>query len=283
MDLQSVSLPIEKLEKFPEHYQILQKAVALLAADHRVQGIYLTGSFANGSPDLYSDLDINLIVPTKERETVIKDHQQLREGIAEVATQFPATHLKNPNQIIVFYIGSYPIHVDYEYKISEDLKPVAKGKGAFIVLDKTGELNSWKQACLGVTEDVSPAADNLQYFEDRFWGWIVYTHGKIKRGELWEARDAIEYMRSNVLNRLACYQLGLVNEGNRRLEAKFTPEILNMLEKTVPEGHNKESYTTALSNTIDAYIKQFDEIVSTNDMEGITQADRDYLTKSVKS
>ncbi|KKU07302.1 MAG: polymerase beta domain protein region protein [Candidatus Collierbacteria bacterium GW2011_GWC2_45_40] len=282
MESQLITLPVEKFKKFPEHYRVLKNSVDLLSADYRVLGIYLTGSFANGSPDQYSDLDVNLIVSVGDRESIIKEQETLREKVAKIATQFPATHLNNPYQIIVFYEGTYPIHVDYEYKTSEDLKPMAKGKDVIVVFDRTGELNSWKKACLGAAEEVTPTLDQLQYFEDRFWGWIIYTHGKIKRGELWEARDAIEYIRSNVLNRLAYYQLRLKDEGNRRLESKFTPEILNMLEKTIPKGHDKESYRLVLSNIVATYTKLFDRAVLANAVEGINQADRDYLTKAVE-
>ena len=193
MESQLITLPVEKFKKFPEHYRVLKNSVDLLSADYRVLGIYLTGSFANGSPDQYSDLDVNLIVSVGDRESIIKEQETLREKVAKIATQFPATHLNNPYQIIVFYEGTYPIHVDYEYKTSEDLKPMAKGKDVIVVFDRTGELNSWKKACLGAAEEVTPTLDQLQYFEDRFWGWIIYTHGKIKRGELLTIDFGVRY------------------------------------------------------------------------------------------
>lgn len=282
MDSKSVSLPTSKFEKFPEHYSVLEKAVSLLITDPRILGIYLSGSFANGQPDQYSDLDINLLVSSADRESVVKDHEKLRSEVAKIATWFPAVHLNNPNQIIVFYEKRYPIHVDYEYKTPEELKPIAKGKDAFILLDKDGALDKWKAVCSETKENMSPTLERLQYFEDRFWAWCTYTDGKIKRGELWEARDAIEYIRSNVLNRLAYYVNDLGNEGNRRLERKFPKEMLEKLESTIPVTHATDSYEKALLNMLDVYKTFFDRAINSRGITGIKNADREYFMMSIK-
>jgi hypothetical protein len=91
-------------------------------------------------------------------------------------------------------------------------------------------------------------------WEKRFWAWCLYTDAKIKRGELWEARDAIEYLRSNVLVRLAYNAHGLRPEGNRRIDTKFRKGALAELERTLPADHSQSAYGDALDATAQCYI-----------------------------
>ncbi|HLD80089.1 MAG TPA: hypothetical protein VJA18_06030, partial [Candidatus Nanoarchaeia archaeon] len=48
------------------------------------------------------------------------------QQVGKVATVFPATHMHDPNQIIVFYEETIPIHVDYQYRIDSELTPNPK-------------------------------------------------------------------------------------------------------------------------------------------------------------
>lgn len=283
MDMQNVNLPLDNFEVLPDHKKIVEEAIKRLANDERVEGLYLSGSFAKGKPDVYSDLDIYILVSENEREQVIKDHQRLINDVGKVNVIFPATHMGDPNQIIVFYEEKIPIHVDYQYRIASELMPKAKDKNVAIVLDRNGEIAKWKEACNQVEENYSPTKDDLQYFEDRFWGWVWYTYSKIARGELWEARDAEEYLRNNVIIKLVYYKLGLFNEGNRRLEQKFPPEILSELEASLPKGHDKSSYAQSLDLLIKAYVKLFDEVKSKYNFEDVKYMDRDYFIRATNN
>jgi predicted nucleotidyltransferase len=86
----------------PDHWQIFERAVIQLAADDRVLGLYLSGSFANGKPDHWSDIDLYIIVEDGQADSIIVEQQKIIASIAPVATSFPATHLGDPHQIIVF-------------------------------------------------------------------------------------------------------------------------------------------------------------------------------------
>lgn len=179
--------------------------------------------------------------------------------MAPIGTLFPATHLGDPHQIIVFYKEAYPIHVDYQYTEAQDLVPRRRDAEVAILLDRTGEVTRWRNACREVDEPPL-TADGIQYFEDRFWAWCWYTHGKIQRGELWEARSAVEYLQSNVLVPLAEDGLGESHEENRRLETKLPPRVLDLLARTIPDEHSQRAYTAALLATIQAYRELFESL-----------------------
>jgi predicted nucleotidyltransferase len=234
------------LSEFPAHKLIAERIADALLHDDRVLGIYLSGSFAHGKPDVYSDLDFNILVAADVRDLLKTDHARLRQQVGDVLSEFPATHLGDPNQFIVFYRAEFPVHVDYQYRIPDDLVPRSRDGNVIVLLDRSGVLASWKARCAAIEEFNGPTGEQLQYFEDRFWAWCVYTAGKIRRGELWEARDAVEYLRNNVLIRIVYYLCDLSPEGNRRLETKFPPDILKSLEKTVQHNHSQKEYRATL-------------------------------------
>ena len=86
-------------DDFPEHKRLASTAFRLLAEDKRVIGFYLSGSFAGGSTDRYSDIDLNIVVPEDQRDEIIETHQTLIHQVGRVATLFPALHLQLPNLI----------------------------------------------------------------------------------------------------------------------------------------------------------------------------------------
>src|SRR3989338_110542 len=182
-ETKNLLLPEKKFINFPDHQKVAFSALDLLSRDERVIGLYLSGSFADGQPDKYSDVDINILVEEAQREQIIKDHSRLIQQVGKVATVFPATHMHDPNQIIVFYEETIPIHVDYQYRIDSELTPKPKNKNITIVLDRNGRLTAWKQECQKAEPEKPPLQEKLQYFEDRFWGWCWYTDTKVERGE----------------------------------------------------------------------------------------------------
>ena len=264
---------------FPDHWQIASRAIERLAAAERVVGLYLSGSFAKVKPDRWSDIDLYVVVPDGAADEVINSHERLIGEVGDMATMFPATHLGDPHQIIVFYRAGDPIHVDYQYRELGALKPRRQDSNVTVLLDPTGELERWRQACQQEPESSGPISEQLQYLEVRFWGWCWYTHAKIERGELWEAREAVEYLRSNVLLALA-HGDTQVFEGNRRLERKLAADVQDLLASTVPESHSARSYGQALARITTAYAKLFDRVPA-NVRAGVTLVDRGYFIDAI--
>ncbi len=260
---------------FPNHWQIASLAIERLAADERVIGLYLSGSFANGKPDHWSDVDLYVVVPDGAADDLIASHQRLISEVGSIATKFPATHLGDPRQIIVFYRAIEPIHFDYQYRELEQLEARPQDSNVTILLDRTGELERWREACRREATPSGPTLAELQHLEDRFWAWCWYTHAKIERGELWVAREAVEFLRNEVLLPLA-HREGQIFEGNRRLESKLPKDTQDLLESTIPEGHSASSYSQALDRTMDVYLQLFRSIPPHHRAE-VQLVDRDYF------
>jgi predicted nucleotidyltransferase len=248
-------------DRFPEHRKIAENILKRLKQDERVVGVYLCGSFAHGKPDRYSDLDFYILVGREHRERIKQDHASLRADVGDLLSDFPATHMSDPNQLIALYKASYPVHVDYQYRTPEELVPRTKDRDVFVFWDKSGDLSAWKNKCAEVRETYAPTQESLQYFEDRFWTWCIYADSKIRRGELWEARDMIEYLRNNVTVRLMSYSKSLVFEGNRRLETKFSDETVSQLQSTLQKDHSPNGYAKALLALMDLYVELMDRAI----------------------
>jgi hypothetical protein len=181
--------------------------------------------------------------------------------------------------MIVLYKSDIPIHVDYNYKDLSEIKERVRDKDAIILLDRSGELAKVKEFWKTLPVKTHLSKDELQYFEDRFWTWCWYGYAKIARGELWEARFVIEYLRINVLLVLTYASEGLFNEGSRRLENKFKKENLELLKKTIPKDHDKNSYREALVQIMSAYVNMFDSLENS---DAVKKANREYFLQVIK-
>ena len=267
-------------DKLQEHEGILNRAIALLSEDSQVLGIYLAGSFALGSPDEWSDIDLYIIVANGDVDRTLQRHHDLFGRVGPLLTLFPATHLGDPHQIIAFYHASHPLHVDYQYRAVGDLVPRRKDAEVRILLDRNHELRKWQMACEAAEDTTGLPAERLQYLEDRFWAWCWYTHAKIQRGELWEARDGIEYLRTNVLVPLACALARVVYEGNRRVETKLDSTTRQQLEETIPKEHTPEGCEQAVTNAMDLYEALFNSLPEATSVDRV---DREFFRSSLKT
>ena len=244
----------------PEHRDLASGILQLLLRDEKVLGVYLSGSFAQGKPDRYSDLDLYILVKSQDRDPMKQAHRTLRKNVGELISEFPATHLNDSNQIIALYEGTYPIHVDYQYRSPNELVPRKKDRHVVIFWDNSGELGAWKTKCSVARETLAPNREALQYFEDRFWVWCIYADSKIRRGELWEARDMIEYLRNQVIVRLVAFSESFAFEGNRRIETKFSIESASGLLSTLQKVHSPDAYAKALMRIADLYVELLDKL-----------------------
>jgi hypothetical protein len=282
MQTENGSSFLERFAGLPEHKRIASAAYDLFHEDSRIIGLCLSGSFAYGAPDRYSDIDFTIIVPAEQREAIIREHMALFHKVGKVGTLFPATHLNIPNLIIVFYDkGGFPVHVDYNYVTIDAIGPDGY-TDLQVLFDRDGTVSGALDVVKTVAKDNLPTNEDLQYLEDRFWGWCVYTDAKIERGELWEARDGIEYIRNEVLLKLAYYLTKLPHEGNRRLENKFPADILTLLDNSISAGTSKDDYKRALIALIDGYKKLMTDVLQTNPSIQIKKVDWSFFISAIK-
>jgi hypothetical protein len=59
-----------------------------------------------------SDLDFCILVASEERDRIKEDHARLGADAGELLSDFPATHMSDPNQLIALYKARYRVLVD---------------------------------------------------------------------------------------------------------------------------------------------------------------------------
>ncbi|HEX4303111.1 MAG TPA: nucleotidyltransferase domain-containing protein [Rhizomicrobium sp.] len=67
---------------------LLDAIVRVLSADDRIQSAWLTGSLGRGAGDVFSDVDVAVIVPDAAFDEVLKAYTADRSAIAPVVHTF---------------------------------------------------------------------------------------------------------------------------------------------------------------------------------------------------
>lgn len=190
------------------------RLVTALAADDRVEAVLEAGSNAVGMGDRYSDLDIVIVATDDDYEALLADRLSLAHSLGSMISSFSGEHVGEPRLLICLFgieHGDRLLHVD--------LKIIRRGDLLHRV-DDPRVLFDHAQACGPLMSErpaVWPERDP-QWFEDRIWIWLHYAAGRAARGEVFEAIDAISFIRGQVLGPMLARAAGQPQRGVRRIE-----------------------------------------------------------------
>lgn len=248
----------EIVEELKRNSPELQAACALLhsVCDRiaTVQGasVILTGSLANGTWDQYSDVDLEVVCDSAEDQAVLRDEvDTLIRDSGVLLASFPATHIGMPNLLIYFVaIGNRLVKVDVNLTVNvagED----RNGKGGLRLVESGGRGSQGR--AVRTTQPSVCANIQDQFFTDahqKFVGWAWYTYTKIMRGELWEADDSLQVMRTRALLPALLLVRDLPKEGYRRAESRLTKDDLRRLGHTRADRIDRECLMASLHSMI---------------------------------
>jgi arylsulfatase len=209
--------------------------------------VMLKGSLAKGSGDEFSDIDLELHCDSPAQHSRLR--KMLRGFIAShgrVLALFPATHIPLPDLDIHFVeVGGCLVKLDIHYL---NRTPHDDFSGGLLLVHRGR----------GVDDAPLPSAPGVDaaFFTDlhhKFAGWIWYTHGKIGRGELWEAEDSLNVMRGRALLPVLQFARGLPLEGCRNLETRLTRTDLARLRASRPLTPDANGLRGAMANMVDFF------------------------------
>jgi predicted nucleotidyltransferase len=206
------------------HAAFLRTAVSRLSEDPRLVGVAAGGSYLTGTMDEFSDLDLVVAVEPAAYPEVMADRPRLAARLGPLLASFTGEHVGEPRVLICLY-GPPPLHVDLKFVSLPDA--AARVEDPDILWERDGRLT---EALRGSAARF-PAPDR-QWIEDRFWIWVHYGATKIGRGELFEARDFLAFLRGQVLGPLALEAAGARPSGVRRLETA-APAAAREMEATL--------------------------------------------------
>jgi hypothetical protein len=226
------------------HTEFVARAVSKLSADPRVLGVAAGGSWARDEMDEHSDVDLLVAVAPVHHQAIISDGPKLAASVGSLLACFPGDHLGKATLLICLY-GPPLLHVDFSFhSLAETARLIGK---ASILWDRDGTLTRLCERDVG-----SPVPEvDLQWMEDRIWVWLHYGGSKVARGELFEAIDAITFIRGRVLGPLMLALHNRPTYGVRRVEMVAGHE-LQALRATVA-AHDAASCLAALGAIADLY------------------------------
>lgn len=216
--------------------------------------------------DEHSDLDLVIAVDDGVHEAVLSERMAIAHTLGPVLTAFSGEHVGAPHLVICFY-GPPVLHVDLKFvALSAAGRRVDECR---VLFDRDGRL----ARVLASVEPRYPQPD-LQWIEDRIWGWVHYVGTKVARGELFEAIDGLGFIRARVLGPLVLADCGAQPNGVRRIESE-APERIGPLRATLPL-HDAVSCRRALDATIALY-RELRERRATPTLVRRTDAERESL------
>lgn len=232
-------------DELPLHRRRLEAVCRHTMGEPSVLGMLIGGSFASGEADVYSDLDMQLVVEDEAAvERTSAGLRHMAEAAGPVVAAFYAEHVGLPHMLIVLYDDL--IHADFEPISVSHIGSRNAGLATHVLWERDGIVSS---ALPGTHED-DPATD-LRWIEDRMWTWSWYIQTKVLRGELYEALDGLQYVRDRVLFKLLAMRRGERPSGARRVEAR-TGEWTAQFAATLPVLRS-ESMMEALRATMTLY------------------------------
>lgn len=235
------------------HAAFVARAVAELPADARILAIAAAGSWARGGMDEHSDVDLILAVAPEHHAAVVADIARLAGTLGPLLSCFPGDHLSKPELLICLY-GPPLLHVDFDVlPVSVAAARVAKPA---VLWERDGALTR-------LVTDGPPATRpelDLQWIEDRVWVWLHYAGTKVARGELFEALDALNFVRSRVLGPLLLTMRGQPPHGVRRVETIAGDELPALV--ATHAAYDAGACLAALTRTADLYRRLREERVT---------------------
>ncbi len=185
---------------------MLDRVLAAIPEDARVDALLGMGSLVTGGWDAQSDFDFVVV-----EAAPVTDRRAFAEALGPLLTCFTGEHVGEPKLLICLY-GPPLLHVDY--KFVPRAEPAQFGERPKVLWARDPmAIEAWlSTACFG-----QPSREP-QWFEDRVWMWLHYGASKWARGEYFEAISTLDFLRSMVLGPMLQLQAGRPIRGQRRLE-----------------------------------------------------------------
>jgi len=245
----------------PQRAKLLSIAQAA-QGDPDIVGMVIKGSFALGIADEFSDLDLSLVITDGNFDEVFARRPQLVSAPGDVVATFTGEHVGLPRLRIVLYDDL--VHVDFSYVRLGEFPNKPEDLPCRVIWERGGLLSNR----LAAATHPSPHID-AAWLEARMWTWVWYTHTKILRGELYEALNGLQLLRTWVLFPLLAVTRGQRPGGSRRAE-QLVGELQEDFEATVA-APDRPATMKALEKCVELYLQLADPIL---EQQGVEKAER---------
>jgi predicted nucleotidyltransferase len=250
------------------HSDLLDRIVAALRRDDRLEAVLAGGSLVNGGFDEHSDLDLVVLVRPDVYAATMSERRSIAESVGGMLAAFTGEHVGEPRLLICLY-GPPLVHVDLKFVTLEDLRSLVERPRLLWAREA-----SKVEGCIEVAEVAWPNR-SPQWFDDRAWVWLHYCATKLLRGEIYEAIGMLAFFREQILGPMFHREAGRPQRGVRRIEQDARATAA--LTETVP-ALDKAAALLALERSIGCYIELRRGDPPPAPTSHMPQALRDYIS-----
>jgi predicted nucleotidyltransferase len=171
----------------PHHRAVVERFVAACRADARVVAAFLSGSYAKGTADAWSDLDLDLITTDAAYDEFLAGREAFMRRLGEPLF---LESFSLPN--FVFFVYADGTEGELALAPASRLDQLHGGPHR-VLLDKTGILAGvafpWQ------TADPDEQRETLRRLITWFWHDLSHCVTALARGQLWWAHGQLEELR----------------------------------------------------------------------------------------
>nr|WP_239587426.1 aminoglycoside 6-adenylyltransferase [Bacillus pakistanensis] len=159
-----------------------------LLDDKNIEAVFYGGSIGNENPDLYSDIDLRIIVAEDSFEEYRKNKRVRATNWGRVLF-----YEDNPqSNYTVIHFDCF-IKVDCFYYRQEDLRPSVWLQNSKIALDRNGIMAEIQKKSKNVV--YTPTVEEVEFWRTKFFAYIHEVYRRVKRDEIYYALKCLDSMR----------------------------------------------------------------------------------------
>jgi hypothetical protein len=177
----------------PKHRQVLMEAIELdLINDNNVLAVFYGGSIGNQNTDLYSDIDLRIVVKDEvfEEYRINKKLRAKNWGSVLFFEDFPwATHS-------IAHYNTF-IKVDSFYYKMKDIRPSIWLQNIKIVHDTSGLIKDVLTKSMALY--YSPTVQEVEIWRTKFFAYVHEAYRRVMRKEIYYALYCLDNLRLSMV------------------------------------------------------------------------------------
>ena len=219
----------EKVRLFSpeERQEVLDRTLTALRTDSRIAGVVVVGSGAVGFDDIYSDIDLSVVVASENNTLpVFREWKQRIEELFTVIQCFEVTFAPN-NHLLGFLLDGY-LELDVGFLCLANLSARrARWKVAF---DRSARIEEIMRSSWEKRTDPDVRADYVRR-ANSIWHYVIHVAVALERAQPWRALYYLGEIRKRTIE-LAGLSRGL-DTGDFREVDRLPREFLAELQRAL--------------------------------------------------
>ncbi len=205
------------------HHELVEKALEVVRDIPETEGVILKGSLGKDEGDIFSDIDFLILHDGEPPDSMRISNMFMDrlDRIGEMIHFFTSTAFHEDKIIYFKPFVKFELNVRTCKQAAEDWRTSA-GK---VLFDRGGSIGEVVEAASEIAFSIDDVMETVRDRAIQIPTFCYITAGFVVRGEDATALNALDWVSNDML-KLSGWILGLWDEGTRRAEERFPPEVL---------------------------------------------------------